>query len=320
MEIYPSTELSFPTLLHVNCFGHLVHLMAIYTHKKGLLFTVDAEKQKKKKLTSDFSSLSDEDQQKITNGIEQDKQLKKQLNAKETDTGNWKDKLLKLLTRVEIENIALYWDLKKTTILYLTVKLNLKDTLSLFDGAISLEYLKLDLILSSGKVITEPDRKRKKEIEVCKEEMKGEYSKFKTLDKLSKTLTEKHKFKEKIQKKFGQKEKQFSSLQKKLERKEKLFSTLQNKLRAKQKTEVQEIGLIDRQIVQEQLEQQFQKRELELEEINQATRKRVEQMETYDSLLNKLNQQELEIQDYLEINKEKVNALKDLALTDLNIE
>lgn len=183
MEI---TELSFPCSVEIVAYGFRIKLLSIVS-KNGILFTGDVKKDNLKLNVKELPKeertvLEDELSKQLDNT---EKNVKEQKSK--TDE---KSKVMAVLNRISLENIGLFFDFKlKRTVFYLEVKVDLKETVSFFDGAFELDYLKLDLIVSSGnKPISEDDRDRKETIKKHRKTIWNEQAKENTLKELVKKV------------------------------------------------------------------------------------------------------------------------------------
>jgi hypothetical protein len=154
-----STEVSFPCSIVITAYGYQLKLMSV-VDSGGFLFTADVRKEN---IQVDFINLPDSEKKQIESQL---KEIKNPNQNTEKASNTEISSIKKALSRINVENIGLFWDRKASrTLLFLEIKMDLSNTVTLFDGNFELDYLSLDFIIATGdKEITESDRARKNKI------------------------------------------------------------------------------------------------------------------------------------------------------------
>ena len=154
-------------LIPTTVLGQTFSLMASYEANEGLLFVLDISEALPS--PQDFKTLSQEDQKLLKDNFEPSKELQEELDKFESKPEDqdktWKERLTQVFHHVHFNNIAFYWDKKaQKSHFFLDLIIELEEALSSKDGNLALEFISLDLVLSSGdKALTAAERATKKQ-------------------------------------------------------------------------------------------------------------------------------------------------------------
>lgn len=141
---------SYSLSVELKVFGYLVSLIGSYQEdKKIILLTLEASSEEKKNMQTE---LSEDDKKLLQDNFLMDDGLSNKLD---TDSETKLREFVKnSLSRIQIDNVGLYWDkTSKKTYLYVEVKVLLDglDALSSEDGNFSFEFVSFDFTFTSEK-------------------------------------------------------------------------------------------------------------------------------------------------------------------------